>query len=222
MTIVEKNSENIKMNPMIFRTESRCIMENKVDFTRIETILRQYPSIQDAKITIKETQNGERSIIAYLTSKPNQIRSNQLIRGFLLKQLPEEIIPSEFIWIDNQEIHTNLDIETKMEGLQSFKQSSEKLELDYVFPQTETEKEIARIWGEILDLERISVKSVFFEIGGDSLKCSQVFFLVNEKFPNVITLVDLFKYNTIETLSTYIDECINTKGSKDEIEVFTL
>jgi non-ribosomal peptide synthase protein (TIGR01720 family) len=49
-----------------------------------------------------------------------------------------------------------------------------KTEADYVEPRTSVEKEFARIWQEVLGLERVGITDNFFELGGDSIVSIQI------------------------------------------------
>jgi non-ribosomal peptide synthase protein (TIGR01720 family) len=44
----------------------------------------------------------------------------------------------------------------------------------YVAPASEAERELARIWGDLLGLDRVGVHDNFFELGGDSILSIQV------------------------------------------------
>jgi acyl carrier protein len=71
-------------------------------------------------------------------------------------------------------------------------------------PRNAREEAIAQIWREVLEREQISVRDKFFDIGGDSLKIVRVSLLLEDLYPNALTVVDLFTYNTIESLSEYL------------------
>jgi surfactin family lipopeptide synthetase A/fengycin family lipopeptide synthetase D len=79
----------------------------------------------------------------------------------------------------------------------------------FVAPRNSTEEAIAQIWREGLEREQIGVHDKFFDIGGDSLKIIRVSLLLDDVYPNALTVVDLFKYNTIESLSEFLEGHLN-------------
>jgi predicted esterase len=79
-------------------------------------------------------------------------------------------------------------------------------------PQTDLEKEMARLWSNMLhvELNKIGRFSTFFEVGGDSISASQ---LVKEiqllsikrlGYPAEITVKDIYRYRTIHDISAHL------------------
>jgi myxalamid-type polyketide synthase MxaB len=67
-------------------------------------------------------------------------------------------------------------------------------------PGSELEQQIAHIWQDVLSIEHISLQDNFFELGGDSISLVQALERLNETLGVNLTLVDLFKYPSIEAL----------------------
>jgi acyl carrier protein len=70
---------------------------------------------------------------------------------------------------------------------------------------TVTEKAIAVIWKEVLSLETVSMHDNFFDLGGNSLLMIQVYTRLREAIHNNLSVIDLFRYPTIEKLAQAID-----------------
>ncbi len=73
-------------------------------------------------------------------------------------------------------------------------------------PQGAIEQKIAEIWCDLLSVEAVGIEDSFFELGGHSLLLVQAEQRLNQHFERQVTLVDLFKYSTVETLAEYLDE----------------
>jgi len=84
------------------------------------------------------------------------------------------------------------------------------------------EKQLAKIWGEIFELETIDIYQKFHEIGGDSILATQLVQKINDEYPEVIKISDVFLYPSISEMADYIKEEINIKNdiqiSKNEDE----
>ncbi len=75
-------------------------------------------------------------------------------------------------------------------------------------PQTPTEKQLAAIWRELLELERVGADESFFEIGGHSLLATQLSSRVRDAFRVELKLRDFFTYPTIREMAERIDDAI--------------
>jgi acyl carrier protein len=68
-------------------------------------------------------------------------------------------------------------------------------------PQSEIEAKIAKVWQEVLQLEVVGVEDNFFELGGNSLLLTQVYNKLVESLGLELSIVTLFQYPTIKSLS---------------------
>ncbi len=75
----------------------------------------------------------------------------------------------------------------------------------YVAPATATERKIAGIWQEILEIGQVGLHGNFFELGGHSLLLVQMHERLRDEFESPVTLVDLFKYPTVSSLAQFLD-----------------
>lgn len=71
---------------------------------------------------------------------------------------------------------------------------------------TETEKNIAEMYGEVLAIEEIDLYESFNSLGGDSIMATQLLKLIDRKYPNVVDISDIFTYSSVIELSEFIDK----------------
>jgi phthiocerol/phenolphthiocerol synthesis type-I polyketide synthase E len=76
----------------------------------------------------------------------------------------------------------------------------------HVAPRNELEAAIARLWGEVLGGEEISVTDNFFELGGNSLVAVQLIALVRQEFGVRLPMRSLFEYPTVEGAAAKVAE----------------
>jgi len=79
------------------------------------------------------------------------------------------------------------------------------LSVDFVEPQSETEKAIAVLWREALGLEAVGIDDHFFDLGGSSLLLTQVHARLNALRNDDIPLVELLEHPTIGALADWLD-----------------
>lgn len=72
-------------------------------------------------------------------------------------------------------------------------------------PRNKTEKKLARIWQEVLDVDHVGVFDDFFKSGGSSLQALQLMALVRDHFHVELPLQQLFDFRTIAGIAETID-----------------
>ncbi len=78
---------------------------------------------------------------------------------------------------------------------------------DYLEPRSETEREIAEHWQQLLGLEKVGVEDDFLELGGHSLLGTELLNRLRKRYPGVdLTLATLFERSTIASLASLIEE----------------
>ncbi|HEX2924792.1 MAG TPA: SDR family NAD(P)-dependent oxidoreductase [Ruminiclostridium sp.] len=83
---------------------------------------------------------------------------------------------------------------------------------------TQIEMQVAGIWREVLGFEEIDINSNFFDMGGDSLLLTRVHSMVDELYPGLIKISDLFAFPTISKLSQNIASMIAGNDSDQDNE----
>jgi acyl transferase domain-containing protein len=78
------------------------------------------------------------------------------------------------------------------------------LQTDYVAPSTELERSIARIWEELLVIDRVGVNDNFFELGGDSFLGIQVISRLKRELGVKVTAVTLYEGPRVGLLAKII------------------
>ncbi|MCK4258241.1 MAG: SDR family NAD(P)-dependent oxidoreductase [Halanaerobiales bacterium] len=69
---------------------------------------------------------------------------------------------------------------------------------------SEIEIKVAEIYNEILGYMEIDINDSFFELGGDSVMINRMHIILDQEYPGVVKLIDLFNYTTVASLSKYI------------------
>jgi len=73
---------------------------------------------------------------------------------------------------------------------------------------SEIEDEISKYWWDVLEIDELSVTDNFFEIGGDSLKATQVINAIIKGLGIKLSFEDIFDYPTIRLLARYISSIL--------------
>ena len=175
----------------------------RIELGEIETILCQHLQVQQAVVSVRE-DNGNKSLVAYIVSKQQQILNVSELQRFLRQQLPEYMMPSTFIMLKALPLTPN----GKVNHSALSESNGDRLELaaTYEPPQNEVEQAIANIWQQILHVEKVGIHDNFFDIGGHSLLLVQIHAKLREIFPTNISVINLFEHPTINSLAKYLTQ----------------
>ncbi len=121
------------------------------------------------------------------------------LKQYLREKLPEYMIPSDFIQLNRIPLNSNGKIDRKK--LLQIDNSGNSLK-NYMAPRNETERKIAEVWKEVLELKRVGIHDDFFSIGGNSIKIIRIISELSKEF--VVEINDIFNYRTIEQLAKNI------------------
>ena len=170
----------------------------RIEIGEVESQLIALASVKEAAIAVKEDKYGNKYLCAYVVL--NDGASVNELRDLLSKNLPDYMIPSHFIVINSLPLTSSGKIDRRAlpepEGA--------ALQVEYVAPQNETEEVLAKIWSEILGIEKVGIKDNFFDLGGHSLKGTILVSRIHKEFNIELPLKELFKKPTIAEISEYI------------------
>ncbi|WFU07208.1 amino acid adenylation domain-containing protein (plasmid) [Rhizobium sp. CB3171] len=128
----------------------------------------------------------------------------ELIRQDLQANLPDYMVPSKIALIANmpQSASGKVDVNA-LKSFPEFHDSDADREL--VKPRNETELRLAKLWGEELGVEDLSIRDDFFEIGGDSLQAVQLVLSINKTLGVDLPVQVLFEASTVADLAVRLD-----------------
>ena len=186
----------------------------RIELGEIESTLMQHPQIKQAVVTLLKNNDDEK-LIAYFISS-SELSQNDL-RQFLQDKLPAYMIPSSYMMLEEFPLTPNRKIDRKSLPLPE----ANRPNLDnYIKPSSEIEREIAQIWQQVLQVDKIGIHDNFFDLGGHSLSMVKVHSQLREKFSSDIPLVEMFRHPTISALVKYFsnidDESSGKNNSRDE------
>ena len=74
----------------------------------------------------------------------------------------------------------------------------------FVAPRTRIEEILAALWTDILGIDRVGVHDHFFELGGDSLRATQIANRLHKAFLTQLSVRDFFERPTVASQAEYI------------------
>ena len=171
----------------------------RIELGEIENAFRTLKEVKDITVLFKRKDNGESAIYAYIV-KADEV-SIHYIKEEVKKLLPEYMIPAYMMFIEDIPLTVNGKVDKRK--LPEIQGESSK---DYIEPVTDTEKIIAKIFQEILNVDKVGLKDDFFELGGHSIKAISAVNKINKKCTTDISVKDLFQLQTVESLARKAEE----------------
>jgi amino acid adenylation domain-containing protein len=192
----------------------------RVELGEVESALRAHAEISDALAMIQAGGTGTpaRLIGYYVSSRDSELPWPEL-RSFLRRTLPDHMIPEAFVSLPEFPLSPNGKIDRK--ALPAPSSARPALGARYVAPRSPLEHLIAEAWQEVLQLDAIGVNDDFFDLGGQSLRATQVASALTECLRVEIPLRAIFEAPTIAAQAELATEAGRTAGV-DVAEVASL
>ena len=150
----------------------------------------------------REDTPGDKRLVAYLCPATERSVSVDELRSYLQASLPSYMIPSAIVPLAEFPLMPNGKLDRAAVPLPDREAQSE---LSYVAPRDELEKQIAAIWQDVLQLDRVGLYDNFFDLGGNSLLVTQVVSRVRDRLGVNLSIADHFSNSRLDELATWVE-----------------
>src|SRR5215813_1026952 len=161
----------------------------RIELGEIENCLNEHAGVREAVVVAREDTAGDKRLVAYYTSSEEEVFSVEQLRTHLAAALPEYMVPAAYVRLERMPLTPNGKLDRK--ALPAPDETA-VVRRGYEEPQGEVEVAIARIWQELLGLERVGRQDHFFELGGHSLLAVQLVSRLRERLGVEVALRDVF------------------------------
>jgi amino acid adenylation domain-containing protein len=176
----------------------------RIELEEIEAILSRYPAIRQCVVVASEGSSGEKSLVAYYVPQTAAQPAVSDLREHLKNKLPDYMIPGAWVALPALPLTPNGKVDRK--ALPGPEQQRPAESRGYLAPRTETEKTLARIWEEVVEVRGVGVHDNFFELGGHSLRAVNLIGEVERAFGIRFPLIALFHTPTIAQFAEMVDK----------------
>ncbi|SFD15634.1 non-ribosomal peptide synthetase [Pseudoalteromonas denitrificans] len=182
-------------------------------------------------VVLPHGQLSDQKLVAYVVpssefkskTKEQEAELIILLRQQLQKQLPDYMIPSFFVLIDEIPLTANGKVDRKALPEPKAELSS----VEYHEPKTNTEQALVKIWAQLLNLatNEISTLDNFFRLGGHSLLSIRLQACVRDIFDVELPVKAIFETDNLQMMSIQIDILLPNLDITEDVqerEVFEL
>jgi len=184
----------------------------RIELGEIEAHIDAMPDIKQSLVMLREDVPGEQLLVAYFTTASGERPDNTLLRTTLAAALPDYMVPSAFILLDEFPLSPNGKVDRKRLPAPEFKSA-----IEYIAPGNDIEQKLADLWAELLRVDRVGTRDDFFALGGHSLIAMQLASRITETFGVDISLESVFAAPTVAQLAESVNEAQESGTEISEI-----
>jgi amino acid adenylation domain-containing protein len=171
----------------------------RLELGEIEAALIQHPGLREVIVIDREDRPGDRRLVAYqVTAQSINPPTEQELRTFLRSKLPDYMIPSAFVTMDNLPLTLNGKVDRQTLPIPEYQRQEAN---EPIAPRDDLEVKLTTIWQRLLGVENISIQDNFFELGGHSLIAVRLFAEIEQIWGQNLPLATLFQQQTIKELA---------------------
>ncbi len=169
----------------------------RVEMGEVEAALLELQHVRDAICSTWIDSANQKSLVAYVVPASGIALDTAAIKSSLARKLPDFMVPSFVVVLEALPVSSNGKLDRKM--LPSPLESAR--ETEFAPPETQTEKELAVIWEEVLQCGAIGLDDNFFEMGGHSLLAVMLMTRLRSDMGLSIPLSRIIEFPTIRLFS---------------------
>ncbi len=170
----------------------------------VEAAINGHPGVAESFVRSVADLAGEKHLVAYVAVSPVGAEAGEptltaRLRAHLGRTLPRFMVPDAFVLLDKLPRTTSGKLDLGALPAPDVARSGTRP--PFVAPRNEAEEALARIWRQVLQLDRVGVDDDFLQIGGDSLSATRIVSRVNHAFGVGLSPRAIFDAPTIATLA---------------------
>ena len=174
----------------------------RIEPEQVERALREHPGVNDAVILGMAGKAGSERLVGYFTAADAAPPRVDSLRNHLKVKLPDYMIPSVFIQLAALPLTPNGKIDRH--ALPTPTNLRPDLDSPYVEPSSPLERQLGKIWREVLELDCVGIHDNFYDLGGDSLTATRIVSQIVQQLRLELPMRSLFHSPTVAEMAALI------------------
>jgi acyl-coenzyme A synthetase/AMP-(fatty) acid ligase len=174
----------------------------RVEIAEVEAAILEWDWIKEAAVVGRQDALNDNRLVAYVVPVAEPVPNVSELRRLLTKRLPDYMVPSSFVMLDALPLTATGKVDRR--SLPAPKTDRPELETAYVSHRNLVEENLARIWAEVLGVDRVGIHDTFLELGGNSLLATMVVSRVLAQFQVQLKLRLLMDAPTVAEMAELI------------------
>jgi acyl carrier protein len=170
----------------------------RIEPEEVTAVISRHPAVTACAVVARTDDGDDPTLVAYVVASKDQVGAAGL-RASVAEHLPAALVPSMFVFLDHLPLTPNGKLDRR--ALPAPEEGVGAFERPHVAPRTPIESLLAGIWADVLRVPRVGVDDDFFNLGGHSLKATQIIARARAAFRIELPLRSLFETPTVAGLS---------------------
>ena len=180
----------------------------RIELGEIEAVLLAHAAVSECVVVARDNQ-----LLGYWVGTE---ADEAALKFHLGQHVPEYMVPWRLLQLPAMPLSAN----GKLDRKQLPQVEAQAAATGYVEPRNDAERALARIWSEVLGVERVGVTDDFFELGGHSLLATRLASQIRHQLGVQIHLGAVFETPTVEALARHLEH-IPAHAPEDEVDAMT-
>ncbi|ROP31317.1 non-ribosomal peptide synthetase [Couchioplanes caeruleus] len=172
----------------------------RIEPAEVEAALAAHPGIAQAVVITREQSGGARQLVAYVVAATGATLEARALQAFTAQRLPDFMVPSAVVVLDQLPLAPNGKLDRAALPEPAYART------EYRAPRTAREGTLARLFAEVLDVDRVGIDDGFFDLGGHSLLATRLISRARAEMGIEIPIRKIFDLPTVAALAEWAGE----------------
>jgi amino acid adenylation domain-containing protein len=187
----------------------------RIELEEIEHALARHPAVAEAAVAAAG-EGGDRFLAGYLVpAGDGPAPAGGELRAFLRRTLPEHMVPTAWVELPSLPRTPNGKLDRRSLPRPGAGAGGRP---EHVAPRSELEELLVAIWSEVLERDDVGVHDDFFDIGGQSLRATQVAAKLRSALDVEIPVRTLFEAPTVAGLAVEVVRELAAEAGDEDLE----
>ncbi|HWN42411.1 MAG TPA: amino acid adenylation domain-containing protein [Thermoanaerobaculia bacterium] len=178
----------------------------RIEPGEIEAVLERHPGVAQAVVVAREDTLGDRRLVAYIVARQKPAPTASELRALAQRELPGYMVPSAYVTLEALPLTPNGKMDRK--ALPAPEDSRPASAGETTAPEGPVEELLASTWQAVLGLASVARDDHFFDLGGHSLRATQVAVRLGAALGVEIPLRVLFEAPILSDLARRVSEVL--------------
>ncbi|WP_227997140.1 non-ribosomal peptide synthase/polyketide synthase [Nocardia australiensis] len=162
----------------------------RIELGEIESALDSMDAVAQSVVVLRGDQ-----LVAYVVAAPASTVAADAVKAALGRRLPSYMVPSATVVLDEFPLNASGKLDRKALPAPVFETTA------FRAPTTAAQHSVARVFAEVLGVDRVGLDDDFFALGGNSLNATRVVARLGADFDARLPVKLLFEASTVQALA---------------------